>query len=77
MKENARAFDKVISDKMDDIVSLLDLFQGQLSLSDILNQDIPLIDDLRKAKNRLNGEINKETERMRQKALQQSKQEKR
>lgn len=59
---------------MDDIVSLLDLFQGQLSLTDILNQDIPILIGLRAAKSKLNGEINREREKQQQKILQQQQQ---
>jgi len=48
---------------MDEVVGLLEKFKGELSLSDVLNQDIPLLSELSKAKDRLNIEINKERER--------------
>ena len=59
---------------MDEIVNLLELFQGQLSLNDILNHDIPLINGLKKAKQRLNGEITKEREKQQRAAQQQAQQ---
>lgn len=59
---------------MEDIVAMLDLFQGQLSLTDILNQDIPILNGLRQAKSKLNGEINKERERQQQRILNQQQQ---
>lgn len=58
---------------MDEIVTLLELFHGQLSLTDILNQDIPLLNSLKKAKQKMNGEIIKERDRQIQKAQQNQK----
>ena len=60
---NLKEFERVKEEKMDEIVVLLDKFKGQLSLTDILNQDIPLLNELGKAKDRLNGEILKERDR--------------
>lgn len=71
IKENADELQKVIDEKMRDIVSLLDLFQGQLSLTDVMNQDIPLLTGLRNAKSNANMEYNRERERQQQIALQQ------
>jgi hypothetical protein len=71
IKENADELQKVIDEKMRDIVSLLDLFQGQLSLTDVMNQDIPLLSALRNAKSNANMEYNRERERQQQLILQQ------
>jgi hypothetical protein len=38
---------------------MLDLFDGKLSLSEILNLEIPLLNHLKKAKQRINEDINK------------------
>jgi hypothetical protein len=58
-----KAYEQIKQDKMDEVVGLLEKFKGELSLSDVLNQDIPLLSELSKAKDRLNIEINKERER--------------
>ena len=42
-----------------EVVYMLDLFDGKLSLSEILNLEIPLLNHLRKAKQKINDEINK------------------
>lgn len=42
------------NDNFDDIVNLLDLFKGELTLTDALNQDIPILNKLRDAKLRQN-----------------------
>lgn len=63
LEENKKELERIINSKMEDIVNLLELFQGQLSLTDILNQDIPILNGLRQAKNRINGEIQRERER--------------
>jgi hypothetical protein len=49
----------VTDEKMLEIVYMLDLFDGKLSLSEILNLEIPLLNHLRKAKQKINDEINK------------------
>ena len=67
-------FERLKSEKMDEIVVLLEKFKGQLSLTDLLNQDIPLLNALREAKDRMNGEITKEREKQQQRiAAQQEK----
>lgn len=43
--------------KADDIVSFLDAFEGKISLSEILNQEIPLLNSLRESKARKLQEI--------------------
>lgn len=74
MKKNAVEFQKVLNGKAEEMVILLDLFQGQLSLTDILNQDIPLLNALKDAKSKINGEINKEREKQIQKINKQQQQ---
>jgi hypothetical protein len=44
-----------------EIVYLMDLFEGKLSLSEILNLEIPLLNHLRKAKQKINEEIRKKS----------------
>ena len=39
--------------KFDEVAVLLEAFQGAVSLSDILNQDIPILEGLKEAKMRL------------------------
>lgn len=41
------------SRKFDEIAVLLEAFQGAVSLSDILNQDIPILEGLKEARIRL------------------------
>jgi len=48
---------------MSEIVSLLDLFEGKLSLTDILLQDIPILDGLRDAKIAKNERILQQTKK--------------
>ena len=50
-------------EKFDDIVSLLDLFQGELSLNDVLNQDMIILTKLRESKIRINEKVAKEREK--------------
>ena len=52
--ENAKALENAKNEKFDDIVSLLDLFQGELSLNDVLNQDMIILTKLRESKIRIN-----------------------
>lgn len=42
---------------------MLDLFQGELSLNDVLNQDMVILAKLREAKLRVNEKIAKEREK--------------
>jgi hypothetical protein len=46
-------------EKSDEIVFLLDLFNGSLSLNEILNTDISLINQLKNSKIKINNEIRK------------------
>jgi hypothetical protein len=45
------------------LVYLLDLFDGKLSLSEILNLEIPLLNQLKEAKIRINKEIEEKAKR--------------
>ena len=60
---NAKALREVKNGKFDDIVATLELFNGQLSLNDVLNQDIPILNELKEAKMRLNNNLAKEREK--------------
>jgi hypothetical protein len=42
-----------------EVVYMLDLFDGKLSLSEILNLEIPLLNHLRTAKQKINEEVNR------------------
>ena len=55
--ENAKALENAKNEKFDDIVSLLDLFQGELSLNDVLNQDMIILTKLRESKLRINEQL--------------------
>ena len=44
-------------------MSLLDLFQGELSLNDVLNQDMIILTKLRESKIRINEKVAKEREK--------------
>ena len=61
--ENAKALENAKTEKFDEIVSLLDLFQGELSLNDVLNQDMIILTKLRESKIRLNEKVAKEREK--------------
>ena len=61
--ENAKALENAKNEKFDDIVSLLDLFQGELSLNDVLNQDMIILTKLRESKIRSNEKVAKEREK--------------
>ena len=41
---------EIRKEKMRDIVDTLDIFNGQISLTEILNQDIPILSGLQEAK---------------------------
>lgn len=62
-EERRIALRDVKREKFDEMVSLLDIFQGQLTLTDVLNQDIPVLNALKEAKIRLNAEIMKERQK--------------
>ena len=53
---------------MDEIAAALIAFEGALTLSDVLNYEIPVITGLKEAKARINGEISKERQRLAQQA---------
>lgn len=59
VEENFLRLQSTIDEKMLEVVYMLDLFDGKLSLSEILNLEIPLLNHLRKAKQKINDEINK------------------
>lgn len=59
---------------MEEIVSVLDAFNGQLSLSDVLNQELPLINLLREAKIGYSEKVQKEREKQQQNTARQSQQ---
>ena len=61
--ENAKALENAKNEKFDEIVSLLDLFQGELSLNDVLNQDMIILTKLRESKLRINEKVAKEREK--------------
>lgn len=52
INENFDALEKAKESVADELVYLLDLFDGKLSLSDILNYEIPLLEALKQAKTR-------------------------
>ena len=66
INDNYKELKQLQKEKANEIVDLLDLFNGNLSLSDILNQDIPLINSLRDEKiNRINkGKVNEVQQRL-------------
>jgi hypothetical protein len=43
--------------KADEIVFLVDLFGGSLSVNEILNLDVPLLNIIKKSKIKMNNEI--------------------
>ena len=61
--ENAKALENAKNEKFDEIVSLLDLFQGELSLNDVLNQDMIILTKLRESKIRKKEKDAKEREK--------------
>jgi len=48
-----------ISEKSDEIVYILDLFDGKMTINEILNLEIPLLANLKEAKIRINNELKK------------------
>lgn len=56
-------YEKLKKEKSQELVTLLDLFDGKITLTELLNTDIPLIQQLRDAKIELiyqqNPKINK------------------
>jgi hypothetical protein len=59
IEENFLRLQSVTDEKILEIVYILDLFDGKLSLSEILNLEIPLLNHLKKAKQKINEDINK------------------
>lgn len=55
-------FVSVRNDRFDEILSLVETFQGTLSLSEILNQEIPILNALKDAKIRLTNKQARERE---------------
>lgn len=54
--DNYVALERIKMEKAEEIVNQLNLFAGQLSLSDILDTPIPMLEQLMKAKMKLNKE---------------------
>jgi hypothetical protein len=57
IQENFSQLEKIKELKSDEIVFLLDLFNGSLSLNEILNQDISLLNSLKKSKIKMNNDM--------------------
>jgi len=54
---NFEALEAAKAEKAEEIVYLLDLFDGKLSLSEILNVEVPLLNQLKIAKVNINREL--------------------
>ena len=50
MVEKRNMYEKLKKEKSQELVMLLDLFDGKITLTELLNTDIPLIQQLRDAK---------------------------
>ena len=70
-KFNAETYAKLKKEKAQEIVTLLDLFGGEITLSEILSTDISLLNQLRDAKIEINRIQAREAEKM-NKAMQQT-----
>jgi hypothetical protein len=57
MEENYFKLEAIKDQKAMEIVYLLDIFEGKVSLGEILNTEIPLLNHLKKAKIKLNDDI--------------------
>ena len=56
INDNFTALEKIKKDKVAEILNFIDLFDGKISLTEILNHEIPFITDLAKAKEERNTE---------------------
>jgi hypothetical protein len=59
IQSNFMKLEQLKEEKSDEMVLLLDLFAGSLSLNEILNTDIPLLNHLKRSKIKLNNELRK------------------
>jgi hypothetical protein len=58
--KNEQAYQQMKREKAQEIIILLDLFDGKITLSELLETDIPLIHQLRDAKIQLNSQRQQE-----------------
>ena len=63
-KFNAETYAKLKKEKAQEIVTLLDLFGGEITLSEILSTDISLLNQLRDAKLEINRIQQREADKM-------------
>jgi hypothetical protein len=59
LKRNRQRYMAIKRQKAEEVVMLLDLFDGKMSIGDLLTLDISLINQLRDAKLRLTDELRK------------------
>jgi hypothetical protein len=59
IQENFVKLEEIKQMKADELVGMLDLFDGKLTLGDLLNYDIPLLEMLKRSKLKLNKEMRK------------------
>jgi hypothetical protein len=51
--------ESVKNQKAEEIMYLLDIFDGKITINELLNLDMPFVNQLRLAKVKMNNEINK------------------
>lgn len=59
MEANFIQLEQVKAQKAEEIVYLLDIFDGKMTVNELLNLDIPFLNQLKSAKIKINNEINK------------------
>jgi len=59
MEENFLKLESVKNEKAEEIVYILDLFDGKITINELLNLDIPYLNQLKNAKIKINNELRK------------------
>jgi hypothetical protein len=59
MESNFIRLEQVKSEKAEEIVYILDLFDGKITVNEMLNMDIPYLNQLKNAKIKINNDLAK------------------
>jgi hypothetical protein len=63
IEENFLRLEKVKAEKAEEVVYLLDLFEGKITVNELINMEMPYLNQLRNAKMKINNDIIKNKKR--------------
>jgi hypothetical protein len=59
MEANFLRLEQIKADRAEEVVYLLDLFDGKVTVNELLNMDIPYLNQLKNAKIKINSDLAK------------------